>query len=63
MLKTGRRYSVNCDILLKISPPSLEEIGWMKERQTLLSSFQVFTHKDEKYIRSSDAEKGYRHCI
>lgn len=40
-----------CDILLKISPPTLEEIGWMKERQTLLSSFQVFTHKDEKYIR------------
>jgi alanine dehydrogenase len=40
-----------CDILLKISPPTLEEIGWMKERQTLLSSFQVFTHKEEKYIR------------
>ncbi len=40
-----------CDILLKISPPTLEEIGWMKERQTLLSSFQVFTHNDEKYIR------------
>jgi alanine dehydrogenase len=40
-----------CDILLKISPPTLEEIGWMKERQTLLSSFQVFTHQDEKYIR------------
>ena len=40
-----------CDILLKISPPTLEELGWMKERQTLLSSFQVFTHKDEKYIR------------
>jgi alanine dehydrogenase len=41
-----------CDILLKISPPTLEEIGMMKERQTLLSSFQVFTHKDEKYIRN-----------
>ena len=40
-----------CDILMKISPPTLEEIGWMKERQTLLSSFQVFTLKDEKYIR------------
>ena len=40
-----------CDILLKISPPTLEEIGWMKERQTVLSSFQVFTHNDEKYIR------------
>lgn len=41
-----------CDILLKISPPTVEEIGWMKERQILLSSFQVFTHCEEKYIRS-----------
>ena len=41
----------SCEILLKISPPTLEEIGWMKERQTLLSSFQAFTHQDEKYIR------------
>ena len=40
-----------CDILLKVSPPTLEEIGWMKERQTLISSFQVSTHKDEQYIR------------
>jgi alanine dehydrogenase len=39
------------DILLKISPPTLEEISWMKERQTLLSSFQVATHQDEKYVR------------
>ena len=42
----------NCDILLKISPPTLEETGWMKERQTLISSFQVFSHCEEKYIRS-----------
>lgn len=41
-----------CDVLLKISPPTLEEIGWMKERQILISSFQVFTHCEEKYIRS-----------
>lgn len=41
-----------CDILLKISPPTLEEIGWMKERQTLLSSFQVSTQKDDKYVRA-----------
>jgi alanine dehydrogenase len=39
------------DILLKISPPTLKEIGWMKERQTLLSSFQEFTADDEQYIR------------
>lgn len=40
------------DVLLKISPPTPEEIGWMKERQILLSSFQVFTHCEEKYIMS-----------
>ena len=40
-----------CDMLLKISPPTLEEVGWMKERQILLSSFQVFTHCKETYIR------------
>ncbi len=49
-----RRQEVfsGCDILLKIVPPTLEEIGWIKERQTLISSFQVFTHCQEKYIRS-----------
>ena len=41
-----------CDVLLKISPPTLDEISWMKERQILLSSFQVFTHCKEKYIRN-----------
>lgn len=40
-----------CEIILKINPPSEEEIGWMKERQVLLSSFQVFTHCEDKYIR------------
>ena len=40
-----------CDILLKISPPTLEELSWMRERQTLISSFQAYIHKDEKYIR------------
>ena len=40
------------DVILKISPPTTEEIGWMKERQVLLSSFQVFTHCKESYIRS-----------
>ena len=40
------------DIILKISPPTEEEIGWMKERQVLLSSFQVFTHCQDSYIRA-----------
>jgi alanine dehydrogenase len=40
------------DVILKINPPTGEEIGWMKERQVLLSSFQVFTHCEDDYIRS-----------
>jgi len=40
------------DVILKISPPTADEIGWMKERQVLLSSFQVFTHCEDNYIRS-----------
>ena len=40
------------DIILKISPPTIEEIGWMKERQVLISSFQAFTHCNNDYIRS-----------
>lgn len=43
-------YSTS-DILLKISPPTLKEVSWMKERQTLISSFQASIHKEEKYIR------------
>lgn len=40
-----------CDILLKISPPKLDEISWMKGRQTLISSFHASIQKDDKYIR------------
>lgn len=43
-------YSTS-DILLKISPPTLDEVSWMKERQTLISSFQASIHNEEKYIR------------
>ncbi|MDF1573958.1 MAG: alanine dehydrogenase [Bacteroidales bacterium] len=39
------------DVILKINPPTVEEIDWMKERQILLSSFQVFTHCKDTYIR------------
>lgn len=41
-----------CDTLLKVTAPTIGEIGWMKERQTLLSSFQVSTAKDENYIHA-----------
>ena len=42
----------SADIILRIRKPPIEEIDWMKERQVLLSSFQVFTHCKEKYVRS-----------
>jgi alanine dehydrogenase len=51
IIESRKEIFSRSDMLLKISPPTLEEIGWMKERQTLLSSFQVFTHRDENYIR------------
>lgn len=38
------------DIVLKISPPKPAEITMLKERNTLISSFQVNTHRDIKYI-------------
>jgi alanine dehydrogenase len=30
-----------CDLIFKIAPPSLEEIGWMKKRTTVLSMLQM----------------------
>lgn len=48
---TDKREEVfQSDILLKIDPPSLKDIESMKERLTLISSFQTKTHKDKAYI-------------
>ena len=52
IIAENRQEVFACDILLKISPPEAEEIRWMKERQTLLSSFQINTQKNEQYIRN-----------
>jgi alanine dehydrogenase len=30
-----------CDLIFKIAPPTLEEIGWMKKRSTVLSMLQM----------------------
>ncbi len=38
------------DLVLKINTPSIKDIEMMKERQTIISSFQVNTHKDKAYI-------------
>ncbi len=51
IVKSRKEVFSGCDVLLKISPPSLEELAWMKERQTLISSFQASIHREEKYIR------------
>tara|TARA_R110002124_G_scaffold256313_3_gene421989 strand:- start:775 stop:1980 length:1206 start_codon:yes stop_codon:yes gene_type:complete len=37
------------DIILKIEPPSLEEIGMMKHRQTLISALQLRTQNKEYF--------------
>ncbi len=37
------------DILLKVSPPSLTEIDYLGSRQTLISSLQISTLKDEYF--------------
>lgn len=37
------------DIILKIEPPSLEEIGMMKHRQTLISALQLRTQTKEYF--------------
>jgi len=52
ILENRKEVFSDCDILMKINPPTLEEIAWMKERQILLSSYQVFTHRDDRYIRN-----------
>jgi alanine dehydrogenase len=38
------------DVVLKISPPELKEIAMMKERLTLISTFQIQIHKEKSYI-------------
>ncbi|MDR1683115.1 MAG: alanine dehydrogenase [Candidatus Symbiothrix sp.] len=39
---TGNRAEVfACDFILKIAPPTIEEIRWMKKRATILSSLQM----------------------
>lgn len=48
----NRKEAFNTDLLLKITPPSLDEIEWLKERQTIISSFQAQIHDNERYIRS-----------
>ena len=50
--ESRKEVFADCDVILKISPPTVEQLGWIKERAVLLSSFVVSTARDESYIRA-----------
>ncbi|MCF8225827.1 MAG: alanine dehydrogenase [Bacteroidales bacterium] len=50
MITDSREDVYRSDIVVKIEPPSPGEIEMMKERITLISSFQVKIYKDKSYI-------------
>lgn len=50
MISDKRDEVLSSDVILKITSPGLEDIEMMNERQTLISSFQVNTHKNKEYI-------------
>ena len=45
------------DVVLKITPPDLKEIAMMKERLTLISTFQIQIHKEKSYIEGLMAKR------
>jgi alanine dehydrogenase len=50
-LITDKREDVlRADVILKINPPEIQDIEMMKDRTTIISSFQVNTHRDKTYI-------------
>ncbi len=46
----SRKEVYQSDVVVKITPPDLEEIGMMKERLMLISTFQTRIHKEKAYI-------------
>ena len=50
------------DIIIKVGPPTLEEIGMMKIGQTLISGLQVATLKPE-YLKALMAKKNNCDCL
>ncbi|MCA1746442.1 MAG: alanine dehydrogenase, partial [Bacteroidales bacterium] len=53
----SREEVFRSDVVLKISPPHLEEIAMMKERLTLISTFQTQIHKEKAYIERLMAKR------
>lgn len=47
----NRAEVFKADLVLKITPPTLEEIDMMSERNTIVSSYTVSSHQSEAYIR------------
>lgn len=45
-----------CDVILKVEPPSLEEIGYLKHKQTIISALQLKTQSKE-YFEALMAKK------
>ncbi len=50
LIAKSRREVFQSDVVLKITPPLLTEIGLMKERIRLISTFQIQVHNDKAYI-------------
>ena len=46
----------NSEIILKVAPPSLEEIDWMRPKQTLISALQL-TVQPESFVKSLMSKK------
>jgi alanine dehydrogenase len=50
LIAESRGEVFQSDVVLKIAPPDLTEIGLMKERITLISTFQIQIHKEKAFI-------------
>ncbi|MCA1746581.1 MAG: alanine dehydrogenase, partial [Bacteroidales bacterium] len=53
----SREEVFQSDVVLKITPPALKEIAMMKERLTLISTFQIQIHKEKTYIERLMAKR------
>lgn len=51
IIADDRKEVFRADLVLKITPPTLEEIEMLSERSTIVSSYNLVTHSDDTYIR------------
>lgn len=50
------------DLILKVAPPTIEEIEFMKRGQTLISSLQISTQSDE-YLKRLVEKESNSNCL